>query len=94
MENYICRVCNNEVKELMSFGMMPIANAFITSKAKNQYLFDLKIGFCENCFTFQVLEIPEAKKMFNENYAYLASTSQVMKEHWKELGNKLIQEKN
>ena len=73
--------------------MMPIANAFIISKAKDQYLFDLKIGFCENCFTFQVLEIPEAKKMFNENYAYLASTSQVMKDHWKELGNKLIQEK-
>ena len=77
----------------MSFGKMPIANAFVINKNDDQYLFNLKIGFCEKCFTFQVLEIPEAKKMFNNNYAYLASTSQVMKNHWKELGDKLIKEK-
>ena len=77
----------------MSFGKMPIANAFVINKNDDQYLFNLKIGFCEKCFTFQVLEIPEAKKMFNNNYAYLASTSQVMKNHWKELGDKLIREK-
>ena len=77
----------------MSFGKMPIANAFVINKNDDQYLFNLKTGFCEKCFTFQVLEIPEAKKMFNNNYAYLASTSQVMKNHWKELGDKLIREK-
>ncbi len=93
MKNYECRVCNVEIKELMSFGKMPIANAFVNNKNDDQYLFNLKIGFCEKCFTFQVLEIPEAKKMFNNNYAYLASTSQVMKNHWKELGDKLIKEK-
>lgn len=93
MKNYECRVCNIEIKELMSFGKMPIANAFVINKNDDQYLFNLKIGFCEKCFTFQVLEIPEAKKMFNANYAYLASTSQVMKNHWKELGDKLIKEK-
>ncbi len=93
MKNYKCRVCNIEIKELMSFGKMPIANAFVKNKNDDQYLFNLKIGFCEKCFTFQVLEIPEAKKMFNNNYAYLASTSQVMKNHWKELGDKLIREK-
>ena len=93
MKNYECRVCNVEIKELMSFGKMPIANAFVINKNDDQYLFNLKIGFCEKCFTFQVLEIPEAKKMFNNNYAYLASTSQVMKNHWKELGDKLIKER-
>ena len=66
MKNYKCRVCNVEIKELMSFGKMPIANAFVINKNDDQYLFNLKIGFCEKCFTFQVLEIPEAKKMFNE----------------------------
>ena len=93
MKNYECRVCSIEIKELMSFGKMPIANAFVLKKNDDQYLFNLKIGFCEKCYTFQVLEIPEAKKMFNDNYAYLASTSQVMKNHWKELGDKLIKEK-
>ena len=28
--------------------------------------------------------------MFNENYAYLASTSSVMKNHWQELGDNSI----
>lgn len=90
MKKYNCRVCNAEIKELMSFGEMPIANAFVVNKTENQYFFDLKIGFCEICFTFQVLEIPEAKKMFNDKYAYLASTSEVMQNHWKKLGDKLI----
>ena len=63
MKNYSCRVCNVEVKELMSFGEMPIANAFVINRVDNQYLFNLKIGFCEKCFTFQVLEIPEAKRI-------------------------------
>ena len=90
MKKYNCRVCNAEIKELMSFGEMPIANAFVKNKAEDQYFFNLKIGFCETCFTFQVLEIPEAKKMFNDKYAYLASTSEVMQTHWKKLGDKLI----
>ena len=92
MKKYSCRICKTEVDELMSFGKMPIANAFVENKAESQYFFDLKIGFCKNCFTFQVLEIPAAKKMFNNNYAYLASTSNVMQEHWNELGNKLSRE--
>ena len=28
--------------------------------------------------------------MFNDKYAYLASTSEVMQTHWKKLGDKLI----
>ena len=44
-------------------------------------------------FYLSSLEIPEAKKMFNDNYAYLASTSLVMKKHWEELGDKLIKKK-
>ena len=32
MKNYECRVCSIEIKELMSFGKMPIANAFVINK--------------------------------------------------------------
>ena len=42
MENYECRVCSIEIKELMSFGKMPIANAFVLKKNDDQYLFNLK----------------------------------------------------
>ena len=90
MSNKNCRVCKKKIDELMSFGKMPIANSFILDKKDKQFFFDLKIGFCETCFTFQVIEIPDKKKMFNENYAYLASTSSVMKNHWQELGDNSI----
>ena len=52
----------------MSFGEMPIANSFILRKEQKQFFFNLKIGYCTNCYTFQVIEIPKAEKMFNENY--------------------------
>ena len=32
MNNYKCRVCSVKIKELMSFGKMPIANAFVLNK--------------------------------------------------------------
>ena len=39
----------------------------------------MEAGFCNTCFTFQLIKIPKARMMFNNNYAYLASTSSVMK---------------
>jgi len=91
----ICRVCEKPLSEFMSFGDMPIANSFININEKNnQYLYEMLAAFCENCFTFQLLNVPRPKQMFNENYAYLASTSKEMQEHWSELANKISEEFN
>ena len=55
----------------MSFGSMPIANSFIEkSQAKNQFFYDMEVAFCQSCFTFQILNVPNPNLMFNENYAY------------------------
>ena len=60
----------------MSFGSMPIANSFIKkNNFKKQFFYKMEAGFCKNCTTFQLIKVPKAKMMFNENYAYLASTS-------------------
>ena len=75
----------------MSFGKMPIANSFIKkSKFKKQFFYNMEAGFCKNCSTFQLIKVPKAKMMFNENYAYLASTSEFMKKHWSKLSKKII----
>lgn len=90
-----CRVCEKPLSEFMSFGEMPIANSFINiQEKKNQYLYEMLAAFCENCFTFQLLNVPKPKQMFNENYAYLASTSKEMQEHWGDLANKITDEFN
>ena len=75
----------------MSFGKMPIANSFIKkSNFKKQFFYNMEAGFCKNCSTFQLIKVPKAKMMFNENYAYLASTSKFMKKHWNQLSNNII----
>ena len=51
-------------------------------------------AFCENCFTFQLLDVPAPEKMFNENYAYLASTSKEMQAHWSQLAEKFVKNSN
>ena len=75
----------------MSFGKMPIANSFIKkNQIKKQFFYNMEAGFCKTCSTFQLIKVPKAKMMFNKNYAYLASTSDVMKKHWSNLSNKIV----
>ena len=75
----------------MSFGNMPIANSFIKkNNFKKQFFYKMEAGFCKNCTTFQLIKVPKAKMMFNENYAYLASTSKFMKKHWGELSKNIV----
>ena len=79
----------------MSFGKMPIANSFLDkTDIKKQFFYEMLVAFCQNCFTFQLLNVPKPKQMFNENYAYLASTSKVMKNHWKNLSKQIKKKYN
>ena len=49
-----CRNCNNDLVEFMTFGKMPIANAFIDKKNfDNEYFFELTPTYCEKCTLFQ-----------------------------------------
>ena len=89
----ICRVCEKSLSEFMSFGEMPIANSFVNiQKKKDQYFYEMLAAFCENCFTFQLLDVPAPEKMFNDNYAYLASTSKEMQAHWSRLADTIFKE--
>ena len=67
----------------MSFGEMPIANGFLTpNEFKSEYFFELKPGFCESCFTIQILEQPDPERMFHEHYAFFSRTSKRMAMHF------------
>lgn len=80
-----CLVCGNEVKKVISFGDMPIANGFLTEDmfAKEKY-YPLEVGFCPVCSMVQLTKQVDKEDMFNENYAYFASTSRRMCEHFKD----------
>ena len=87
-----CLICENQYDSFVDFGDMPIANAFATmEEAKNEYTFPMKVGFCESCNMVQLTEQPERERMFHENYAFFSSTSNYMKEHFRNFANSVIE---
>jgi len=90
-----CLICSNEFNPFVDFGKMPIANAFSTKKELvNEYFFSMKVGFCENCNMVQLLDQPDRKKMFHDNYAFFSSTSYYMIKHFKKFANKVTSLQN
>lgn len=78
-----CRVCGAGIAAFMSFGRMPIANGFLRAEEiADEYFFELAPAFCESCTMFQIVEQPDPKKMFHENYAFFSSTSRHMQTHF------------
>jgi methylation protein EvaC len=79
-----CLVCSSPFIPFVDFGDMPIANDFSKNQeTEGDYSFRMQVGFCENCYMVQLLEQPAREKMFHENYAFFASTSSYMVEHFK-----------
>jgi methylation protein EvaC len=82
--SYHCRICQTPLEPFMSFGRMPIANAFLPSEQDkaSEYFYELKPALCPTCKCFQIVEIPKPEQMFHDHYAYFASTSAVMSAHF------------
>ncbi|HEX3505303.1 MAG TPA: class I SAM-dependent methyltransferase [Xanthobacteraceae bacterium] len=88
-----CRVCGGAINAFMTFGRMPIANGFLTpNEVANEYFFELAPAFCEACKMFQIVEQPDADKMFHANYAFYSSTSRYMQAHFERYANFVISE--
>ena len=77
-----CRICGSkELAKYLNFGLMPLANAYIDPKIKQQeYGFPLEVLFCKNCALSQ-LSIVVAPKIMFSNYAYHSSISRTFREH-------------
>lgn len=86
-----CRCCQSSLNEVVSFGKMPIANAFLKKEnIEDEYFFELSAMYCPKCFLFQLKEQPDPKLLFHENYAFFAGTSMVMQKHFSDLANELL----
>ena len=90
-----CLICSSKFKPFVDFGNMPIANAFTPKeKTMKEYFFPMKVGFCSNCKMVQLVEQPERERMFHGNYAFFSSTSNYMKEHFKNFANSVSELQN
>lgn len=67
----------------MSFGRMPIANAFLKPcQFDNEYFYELATASCAACGTFQIIDQPDPSQMFHEAYAFFTRTSRRMVAHF------------
>lgn len=83
-----CLICERPIEPFLSFGKMPIANGFLsTEQFAEEYFFELKVAFCENCRMVQLAELVERERMFHENYAFFSSTSAYMAKHFQEFAS-------
>ena len=86
--NRVCRNCDAPLTEVVNFGQMPIANAFNRDPYSGT-LFNLAGAVCQNCWLFQLIEQPDAKEMFHDQYAFMTGTSNYMIEHFMETSREL-----
>lgn len=78
----------------MSFGEMPLANAFISEADLDQpeARFPLELVFCESCALLQITESVDPEILFRE-YAYFSSYSTTTLERAAELVERLVRER-
>jgi len=83
-----CKFSKKKIDSFMSFGKMPLANGFLEKKDfKNEFFFNLEVGFSEKYSLFQINEFPSPKKMFGNNYPFFTSSSKFMIDHFKNYSN-------
>jgi len=94
VEKFICKACNKPaLVKFISFGKMPIANAFLTKETleKGEFYYNLDVGFCEECKMVQLIEMPPYSKYIvpddagKTHYAFFSSTSKFMEKHFAEM---------
>lgn len=78
-----CRVCQNETIPVISYGKMPLANAFLRpDDYDREYFFELAVSHCPECKMLQLVEQPAPESMFHDEYAFFSGTSKKMAEHF------------
>ena len=86
----LCKICNNDLETVISFGEMPISNRFVSDVTADEFLYDLSLGFCPECLMVQLEECVDPAMMFNEDYAYFSSISKAMEGHFGEMAKEIM----
>jgi SAM-dependent methyltransferase len=79
------------LKPVVDFGKMPIANGFLTpDQFDSEYFFNMILGYDPKTYAIGLINKVPPEKMFHENYAFFSSTSKGMQIHFKDTAQKLL----
>ena len=85
------KISKSKITPFMSFGKMPIANGFINkNKFKNEFFYEMKVGFCKKISLFQLINHPKPKQMFNSGYPFFTGSSKGMIEHFEKYASWIL----
>ncbi len=87
--NKSCRICKSaDIVKFLSLGSMPLANGFLSKEQLNrkESSYPLDVYYCKKCSLVQLVDIVPEDEMFKD-YAYFSSTSENMKEHFRNFAN-------
>src|SRR6185369_13266546 len=79
-----CRSCSGPAPRLfLSLGSTPIANRLVRADALDATdpSFPLEVGFCESCALVQLTHELPASEIFDEDYPYFSSFSDMLVRH-------------
>ena len=83
-----CKFSGDKIKPFMTFGKMPMANAFLSKENfKSEYFYKLEVGFNKKNYLFQINQHPKSNAIFNNKYPFFTSKSEYMKKHFKQFFN-------
>jgi methylation protein EvaC len=86
-----CRVCGSPIEAFMSFGQQPIAQVLVSpEESRDHFTYELKPAVCMSCGLFQLVEVPPPGVLFNADYPFFTSTSQVMTNHFQQWAEELV----
>ena len=83
-ERKTCRVCESEnIETVVKLTSTPPGNNFVTRDKINiqEEEFPLELRFCNDCFHVQLGHVVDPEFLFQNNYSYVSSTSEVFVEH-------------
>lgn len=87
-----CRYCESKVTvPFVSLGASPPSNAFLKPESlhKMEAYYPLEVFVCDKCFLVQLDEFELAENIFNEDYAYFSSFSNLWLQHAKKYVDKM-----
>lgn len=88
----MCRVCGGTVHEFFDFGRQPLSDAFLDPHdLDHEYFFRLAVGICDTCTMTQLVEEVARDRMFHETYPYHSSGSALMRRHFEETAQWLLE---
>uniref|UniRef100_A0A6H1ZS06 Putative methyltransferase n=1 Tax=viral metagenome TaxID=1070528 RepID=A0A6H1ZS06_9ZZZZ len=80
-----------DVVKVLDFGKMPLANAFLKDPKQPEAKYPLRVYFCRDCTSVQLLDIVDPAEVYT-HYDYLTSASKPLADHFTNMGNDLCDE--